>query len=81
MDAEIKLLWHGHRKWKEEEGRRTEDIMTEWKASVVWYSVVQTKLSYLSLMFLLSHELIFEVPPDLIYSAKILLLRVFDILW
>lgn len=32
-------------------------------------------------MFLISHELIFEIPPDLKYYVEVFLLRVPAILW
>lgn len=76
MNGEGKFLWLGHGEWKVRGGRGTEEThleKVEGFCSKILLSLVFSCISktYLGHMFLISHEMIFGVPPDLKYSLKI----------
>lgn len=76
LNADGKFLWLGHGKWKVRGGRekekthldKVEGFYSKLLLSLVFSCIGKT---YLGLMFLISHDMIFGVPPDLKYSLKI----------
>lgn len=73
LNAEGKFLWLGHNEGKAGGGKGKEEIhldKIECFCSKLLLSLVFSYISrtYLGLMFLISHEIIFGVPSDLKYS-------------